>query len=142
MPLTTDAGIEHLAHRFIDRTLPRAEWTHAAHWAAALWLLRHRPDLAMPEGMRGLIMAYNEASGTPNSDTEGYHHTITVASLLAAEACLARAPGAPLHRVLAELTASPLGRSDWPLASWRRETLFSLPARRGWVEPDLAPLAW
>jgi hypothetical protein len=32
------------------------------------------------------------------------------------------------------------GRSDWLLARWRRETLFSVAARRDWVAPDLAPL--
>ena len=142
MPLTSDAAIDHLARRFLDRTLPKPEWTHAAHWAAALWLLRHRPDLATPEAMRPLIIAYNEATGTTNSDAEGYHHTITVASLRAAAHGLAAAPAdAPLAVVLASLLASPLGRPDWLLASWAHETLFSVAARRGWVEQDLAPLA-
>jgi hypothetical protein len=38
------------------------------------------------------------------------------------------------------LMASPLGRSDWLLAYWTRERLFSVDARRRWVEPDLKPL--
>jgi hypothetical protein len=46
----------------------------------------------------------------------------------------------PLHVVTNALMASPLGRSDWLLAHWRRERLFSVEARREWVEPDLAPL--
>eukprot|EP01040_Poterioochromonas_malhamensis_P025285 gene25284-biopygen9863 len=29
---------------------------------------------------------------------------------------------------------------DWPLRHWRRDTLFSVAARRGWVAPDLEPL--
>lgn len=142
MPLTDDTAIAHLAARFLDRTLPKAEWTHEGHFAAALWLLRHRPELATGEAMRPLIMAYNEATGTTNSDSEGYHHTITIASLRAAAHCLAEAPGAPLAEVLVRLMASPLGRSDWLLAAWRRETLFSPVARRDWVEPDLARLSF
>jgi hypothetical protein len=43
--------------------------------------------------------------------------------------------------VLAGLMAGPCGRSDWLLAHWRRETLFSVAARRGWVAPDLLALA-
>jgi hypothetical protein len=141
MSLTTDPDIERLALAMIDCNLPKAEWTHAGHFAAALWLLRHRPELAAPEAMRGLIMRYNAATGTPNTDTGGYHHSITIASLGAAAWHLAaHAPAAPLHAVLAALMASPQGRSDWLLAYWRRETLFSVAARRDWVAPDLAAL--
>lgn len=141
MPLTNDAAIESLGLRFLDCSLPKAEWTHAGHFAAALWLLRHRLALARPEAMRGLITAYNEATGTANTDTGGYHHTITLASLAAASRTLADHPDdAPLCAVLASLMASSLGRPDWLLAYWRRETLFSVMARREWVGPDLAPL--
>ena len=141
MSLTTDPEIERLTLAMIGCTLPKAEWTHAGHFAAALWLLRHRPDLATPDAMRGLIMRYNEATGTPNTDAGGYHHSITVASLRAAAWHLGRHGGdAPLHVVLAALMASPQGRSDWLLAHWRRETLFSVAARRDWVAPDLAAL--
>jgi hypothetical protein len=141
MSLTTDLEIERLALAMIDCTLPKAAWTHEGHFAAALWLLRHRPDLATPEAMRGLIMRYNEATNTPNTDSGGYHHSITIASLRAAAWHLAEhAPDAPLHDVLAGLMASPHGRSDWLLAHWRRGTLFSVAARRDWVSPDLAPL--
>lgn len=141
MSLTTDLEIERLALAMIDCSLPKAAWTHEGHFAAALWLLRHRPDLATPEAMRGLIMRYNEATNTPNTDSGGYHHSITIASLRAAAWHLAEhAPDAPLHDVLAGLMASPHGRSDWLLAHWRRETLFSVAARRDWVSPDLAPL--
>ena len=27
-----------------------------------------------------------------------------------------------------------------PLSHWSRDLLFSVPARRGWVPPDIAPL--
>ena len=141
MSLTTDPEIEHLALAMIDCTLPKAAWTHEGHFAAALWLLRHRPELATPDAMRGLIMRYNLATATPNTDTGGYHHSITIASLRAAAWHLAaQGAEAPLHRVLAVLMASAQGRSDWLLAYWRRETLFSVAARRDWVAPDLAPL--
>jgi hypothetical protein len=33
-----------------------------------------------------------------------------------------------------------MGDKAWPLTFWSRERLFSVAARRGWVEPDLAPL--
>ena len=32
------------------------------------------------------------------------------------------------------------GRRDWPLRFYSAERLFSVEARRGYLEPDLAPL--
>jgi hypothetical protein len=141
MVLSSDSDIEALALAMVACTLPKAEWTHEGHFAAALWLLRHRPDLATPDAMRGLIMRYNDATNTPNTDSSGYHHSITVASLRAAAHHLAKhAPEIPLHEVLAALMASPQGRSDWLLAHWNRDALFSSAARRDWVPPDLVHL--
>lgn len=136
---TSDDDLARIAHGIADATLARAEWTHAAHFAAALWMLRAGTVDALPD----IIRRYNIACGTENTDTAGYHETITRASIRAAEAFLGgRAPDAPLWAVANDLMASPLGRSDWPLAYWRRERLFSVEARRAWVEPDLQPLPW
>jgi hypothetical protein len=38
--------------------------------------------------------------------------------------------------------AGPCGRSDWLLGFWRRETLFSVGARRHWVAPDVLEPDW
>ncbi len=136
----TDADIDRIARGLVARDLPKDEWTHAAHFAATLWLLRHEPD-GLPTRMPGLIRAYNESVGGVNSDTEGYHETITQASLRAAADQLGGHPaGTPLSVVLAQLLAGPLGGSSWILEHWSRERLFSVQARREWVEPDLLPL--
>ena len=135
-----DAAVARIALGMMDRSLPKPEWTHAAHFATALWLIRHERDEPPERAMPGLIRAYNEATGGTNSDTDGYHETITQASLAAARGVLAaHPPDAPLHAVLDDLMAGPLGRSDWPLAYWSKARLFSVEARREWVEPDLAP---
>lgn len=139
--LTSEEAIAHLTARVLDATLPRPEWTHAAHFAVALWCVRHRPDLAEAVRFREVILRLNDAHGTPNTDSSGYHHTITIASLAAARAVHdTHGEAAPLHAVLADLLAGPYGRTDWILAYWSRERLFSVVARRGWIAPDLAPL--
>lgn len=138
---TTDAAIARIGTGLLDRSLPKAEWSHAAHFAATLWLARHHPGQLEPAAIGAIIRGYNVATGGANTDTEGYHETITVASVRAARAHLAGfAAAAPLPVVLADLLASPCGRSDWLLVHWRRETLFGVAARRSWVEPDLVPL--
>lgn len=137
--ISSDADIERIGLGVLTRTLPKPEWTHAAHFAAAFWLLS-RPDRDAMREMPGLIRAYNEATGVANTDSSGYHETITLASLRAARAWLHAHPRTALHLSLAALLASHYGRSDWLFAYWSRPLLFSVPARRGWVEPDLAPL--
>jgi hypothetical protein len=83
--LTGEAEIERIALGLIDCTLPKPEWTHRAHFAAALWLLAHTDVLANAGGMAPLIRAYNEATGGENTDSAGYHETITQASLRGAD---------------------------------------------------------
>jgi len=132
-----DAAIAHVAEAMLARALPKQEWTHAAHFATALWLIRCRPDIVPEREMPGMIRAYNVSVGGVNDDHNGYHETITQASLRAARSM----PGAaPLHETLDVLMASDFGRPGWLLTYWTRERLFSVEARRVWVEPDRAPL--
>ena len=136
-----DQAVERIGLGLLDRTLPKADWTHAAHFAATLWILRARPDIDIDGRLPDVIRGYNAATGVENSDSSGYHETITRASLRAGRAFLAGRPASqPLHEIIDLLMASPLGRSDGLLRHWRRETLFSVAARRGFVPPDLEPM--
>jgi hypothetical protein len=135
----SDAEIDRLARAVLDRTLPKPQWTHAAHFAVAVWVLRH-PAMLAERDMPPAIRAYNEATGVANTDSSGYHETITLASLHQARRWLADRTDEPLYVALNSLLDSPLGRSDWPILYWSKERLFSVAARRGWLEPDLQPL--
>jgi hypothetical protein len=140
MPFSSDDEIAAIGRGVLDLSLPKIRWTHEAHFAAALWLISCRKDLDASRAMPGFIRAYNEATGVANTDTDGYHETITQASLRAARDFLLRRPGLSLFTTCNALMASPLGKSDWLLAYWSRGVLFSVEARRIWVEPDLRPL--
>lgn len=141
MTLSNDSEIEWHTLRLIDRSLPKSEWTHAGHFAAALWLSRYRPDLVEPEEFKRIVTGYNEATNTANTDTSGYHHTITIASIRAAAYHLAKHhDDTPIYVVLKKLMASPQGNTGWLLSYWHRETLFSIQARRTWLEPDIVAL--
>jgi len=136
---SSDSEIERIGRGLLERSLPKIEWTHAAHFAAAFWLTR-RPGIRPVDDMPRLIRAYNEATGVPNTDTGGYHETITLASLRATSAWLAARHNMALYEALNELLAGEYGRSDWLLAYWSKPLLFSAAARRTWIEPDLRPL--
>lgn len=133
--------IDALGERLLAQRLPKREWTHAGHFAAALWLLRTRGFDATARDMPDIIRAHNLSVGGANTDTEGYHETITQASIRAARSVLdAHAPDAPLHKVANALMNGEFGASSWPLWYWSQPVLFSVEARRAWVEPDVKPL--
>jgi hypothetical protein len=137
----SETEIVRIGEGLLACTLPRAEWTHAAHFAATLWLMRTRPDLDVAAVMPGLIRSYNESVGGLNDDHSGYHETITLASLRAARGVLnAYPPDMPLVRVVNALLSSNLADPNWLLEYWSREKLMSVEARRHWLEPDLKPL--
>lgn len=57
-------------------TLPKARWTHAAHIAVGACSTVRYPDSAF-ERIKNGILRYNAAVGTENSETSGYHETLT-----------------------------------------------------------------
>jgi hypothetical protein len=135
----SDAEIAHIGEGLLARTLPREEWTHEAHLAATTWLLLKRPDIDIDAELPGIIRRYNESVGGVNSDTEGYHETITRAFLRGVRLFLEEADRTePLHELVNELLLSPMGRRDWPMRFYSRGRLFSVEARRGFVGPDIA----
>ncbi len=139
----SEAEIAEIGEGLIACDLPKERWTHAAHFAATVWILKRRPDLDPARDMPGLIARYNESRGGRNTDTEGYHETITQASIRATRAHLAAAaPNAPLHETVNALLDSPLGRPDWIFRYWSRDVLMSPAARRSWVAPDALALPY
>ena len=137
----SDAEIEHVGEGLLSCSLPRGEWTHEAHLAATTYLLRKRPDVNLDTELAGIIRRYNESVGGVNSDTEGYHETITRTFLAGVRLFLSEAdPGEPLLGLVNDLLSSPMGRRDWPLRFYSRNRLFSIEARCGFVPPDVAAL--
>ena len=134
------AAVRHVGEGLLARTLPKSEWTHEAHLAACLWLLTERPDVAPECDLPAIIRAYNVATGGVNDETQGYHETLTQLYIRGVRAFLASAPPDDLAARVNALLVSEMGPRDWPLRFFSREVLFSVAARRGWVEPDLKPI--
>ena len=139
---TSIESIGSFVHEFRSGQLPKARWTHAAHLVAGLWhVLQYGPDRALEE-LRERIRAHNEALGTPNTDDNGYHETITRFYVVTLDQARRihpereRVPETLYHAVLRSRFAD----SRLPLDFYRKETLFSVQARREWVEPDIAPI--
>lgn len=137
---TDDAAITHLGEGLIACTLAKEEWTHEAHLAACLYLLARRPDIDVDAQIAGLISRFNASVGGVNDDHNGYHDTITRAYVAGVRRFLREQASGELTADVNALLASDAGSRDWPLRFYSRERLFSVEARRGFVEPDRAPL--
>jgi hypothetical protein len=116
---------------FEDTSLPRHEWTHAAHVRMGFLYLSRLPYADAEATIVAGIQRYNAAKGNHT----GYHHTITIA--------------------FARLIASRLTGSDWPTfvttnpdlltfgciqKHYSPEVIKSETARAAFVEPDLVAL--
>ena len=132
---------ERIARGLIDRTLPKSEWTHHAHLRAGLWhVVEHGPIVGL-ELLRPRIAAYNESVGTANTDTSGYHETITRFYVIVIDRFLSTADRSLDLDALAEQLIDAHGDRRLPLHHYSESRLFSPVARRSWVEPDLRPIS-
>ena len=140
MHYSSDHDIDALILRFENRTLPKAEWTHAAHLTAGLYYLYHHDFYEALCILKGKIISYNVAAGGTNSPTEGYHETLTLFWLHKLQNFLAGKKQQPLHALCNELLGGEFSSRELPLIHYSREKLFSVMARATWIEPDLKPL--
>ncbi len=136
----TEADVERIHAGVRDRTLPKLEWTHQAHCVAAVALLCELGLDGALGVMPGRIRAYNEATGVENSDTDGYHETITRFSLIKIWEAMQARPDLTRAALCAAVVAGPIGKTGYPLEWYSKERLFSVDARRGWIAPDLKPM--
>ncbi len=135
-----DDEIRALGEGLLACALPREAWTHEAHLGACLWLLTERPDVDVDAEIATIIRRFNESVGGVNDDHGGYHDSITRAYVAGVRLFLSETAETDLAARVNALLRSAMGGRDWPLRFYSRELLFSVAARRAFVEPDLAPL--
>ena len=81
------------------------------------------------------ILWLNDSHGTPNTDTSGYHETLTMFWLLTIEEFVGKTKCGGLAEMANRLIAS--CDTKLPFKFYSRELLFSADARTRYVEPDL-----
>jgi hypothetical protein len=136
------ADLDEFARQFVARKIPARLWTHGAHLAVGLWHVdRYGADEALRRLRQG-IRSLNEHHGKQNTESAGYHETITCAQVVLLADFLARADSAvPLLERYAQLMASPLADRNVLLRFYSRDRLMSDLARARWTEPDVAPIS-
>ena len=126
-----------LIKAFEERTLTKAEWTHAAHLTVGLYYCFHHPFGVAKRLMSEGVFRLNIAHDTPNTETSGYHETLTVFWMKVVAAFLETYGREKGLTVLANELVLFYKDSKLPLKFYSRELLFSTAAREKYVLPDL-----
>jgi len=127
---------ERTARAFCACSLPKPQWTHWAHLRVGLWhLLNHEPGEAL-DLLRARIRALNESHGVANTETGGYHETITRFYVWQIGVHIDRFDRSTSIDRLAEQLILRYGAKDLPFVYWSKPRLMSAEARTGWVEPN------
>jgi len=128
-----------LLTEFEECTLPLELWTHRAHLRVGYMYVRKYGLDAAVERMRSGIQRFNAAGQIPEAIDRGYHETVTQAWLRLISTYLADESSDQCSESF--LDAHPdLGDKRVLLQFYSRERIMSWEAKRGFVEPDLAPL--
>jgi len=135
---TTEPEIDAFLLAFESGTLPKARWTHAAHIFTGACFVHQLGESAAIDHTRRCIRRYNEAVGGLNTETSGYHETVTLfwIKLLA---CLQSATTESLSRLNFATLAVERFASDRDILGrfYDFDVINSVEARRAWVSPTL-----
>jgi hypothetical protein len=99
---------EQIAAGLLDASLPESAWTHRGHITAAHVLVSEHGPKATLTLCRERIPLLNDAHGVENSQTGGYHETLTVFYVAAVADAVQR--GLTIDETVAELDRDALRR--------------------------------
>ncbi len=133
---TRESQIWEVVEAFRNRSLPKEEWTHSAHLVVALAYCRHFSVTSVKRFLRDEIRLLNAAHGTPNTNSSGYHETLTVFWIRTVAGFLVEAADDATTVELANRLIDSY-KASYPLESYSRERLFSAAARKNFIKPDL-----
>lgn len=133
---------EFLLSSIESKSLAKERWTHEAHLSVGLAVVSSSTDLQVAlTRLRALISAYNESLGGQNTDTSGYHHTLTAYYVWAIDRFIGAHGGrlacGDLAKLAGELHRDPIADRDAPKRWFSSDALKSVRARRGVISPDL-----
>jgi hypothetical protein len=136
----TEPEIDVFLAAFEGGRLPKTEWTHAAHLlTGACYVHSFGQDAALKK-MRECVRRHNESVGTKNSETSGYHETITVMWLRLLDGLRCEAESMERAQFAALAVERFAGRRDVFREYYDFDVVGSTEARLTWIEPTLKAL--
>ena len=133
----TEEGIDAFIAAFEDGSLPKGRWTHGAHILTGACYVHALGEVAAIARMRERVAAYNVAVGGQNTETGGYHETVTVLWIKILSGFRGEYPelGRAEFAVLA--VDHFVGQRDILRRYYDYDVVGSVEARRQWVPPTL-----
>ena len=139
--LASQEDLDAFIQAFLAGTFPKAEWRHRQHVIMAAWHLLHYTEAEAIPLVRDRIRRYNESQGTINSDSSGYHETLTIFWLRVIADARARQPSGMTELDRVRVLADEFGpRGGLFKDYYSFNVIQAVPARLGWIVPDLKPL--
>ena len=134
------SSTEQLVKAFNSLTLPREQWNHDAHLKVGLWyLLHYSPDESLKR-LRQNIKQYNVACGINNTETQGYHETITQFYIWLINHFIQQIDCSQSIDLIADTLIDCYGDKSVIFSYYSKDRLMSKTARIQWIEPDLKSL--
>lgn len=137
MYFSSNEDIYKLVKSFEERTIEKREWTHAAHLTVGLYYMKRLPFAVARNVMRDGIHSLNDRHGTPNTDSSGYHETLTVFWLKQIWNFIDSRTDNDDLAALANGLIRNHKDSSQPLMFYSSELLFSAKARLDYYPPDI-----
>lgn len=130
--------IDELRSQFENKTLPKEQWTHNAHFAVAfVYIDKYKTIEKSLSKIRESIKDYNVAVGTENNENSGYHETLTIFWLIVVFEYCALKNKSNINATYLEFIQTSFANPKFPLHFYSKELLFSSSARQKWIEPDI-----
>ncbi len=137
----TLSEIEILVGKFENKLLPKDDWTHNAHLTVGAWYVLNNPIEQAIELIRNNIKAYNESIGGKNTETAGYHETITLFYMFEMASFFNSISFETSSEALSLFFSSKIVSKEYPFLFYSKSLLSSIEARKNWIEPDLKLLS-
>lgn len=138
MKFQTAQEIDVFVAMFEEWSLPASDWTHEAHIVVATWYLLHGELDTATNTIRKNIKAFNIAKGGKNTDTTGYHETITIFYMDYIHQLLAEVdPYLPNIEKVRYVLSSNLSNTHYVYQYYSKPKLLSKEARLAFIPPDI-----
>jgi hypothetical protein len=136
----TECEIDAFIAAFEGCTLPKEQWTHGAHLLTGACYVHALGEAEAIARMRLCVSRYNESVGGENTETSGYHETVTVAWIKLLSGLLDRSK--PIARAAFAALAVEHFQAQRNIFSrfYDFDLVASTEARRRWVAPNLQAL--
>jgi hypothetical protein len=134
---SSEEGIDAFIAAFEAGSLPKGRWTHGAHILTGACYVHALGEAAAIDRMRERVSAYNVAVGGQNTDTGGYHETITVLWIKILSGYCGEHAGLGRAEFAMAAVEHFVGQRDILRRYYDYDVVGSVEARKRWVPPTL-----